>query len=342
MAMNLIYRLLTSICTICLISLISINITAQTAGENYVMTIEPLAGSTQAPQASIDMSRVTVRYFDGLGREKSTVQAGASRSACDVADYVSYDSQGRVLRHYLSIAMSTDNGAFPQGNFPTQSSSYHGDSRAYTQTTYNPIYPDKVASTTGPGDAWVNRPMTQRHRFNTATGDFSCIRYDVATDGSLVNVGNYRRGTLRIEIATDEQGDSVLTFTDKSGRKLLQRRVGLRSYTDTHYVYDIYGRLRYILPPEASTRLTVAGTCEESVLNAYGYRYDYDRFNRRISSREPGAQPVYYVYDRIDRMVMSQTGIQRLSDEWTVTLHDTRHRPALEGYAIIAGCLVLT
>ena len=79
-----------------MIALMAVDALSQTQTENYVMTIEPLTESTQAPQASIDMSRVTVRYLDGLGREKSTVQAGASRSACDVADYVTYDNHARI------------------------------------------------------------------------------------------------------------------------------------------------------------------------------------------------------------------------------------------------------
>ncbi len=61
------------------------------------------------------------------------------------------------------------------------------------------------------------------------------------------------------------------------------------------------------------------------------YINEYDERNRLVSKKVPGAEPVFYVYDNTGRLILSQDGNQRLSDQWTFTKYDQFDRPVLTG-----------
>ncbi len=50
-----------------------------------------------------------------------------------------------------------------------------------------------------------------------------------------------------------------------------------------------------------------------------------------IEKKLPGAEPIYMVYDIIDRLVLSQDGNRREDDEWFFTKYDVLNRPILSG-----------
>ena len=62
-------------------------VSAQSRDRNYVMTVEPIEGSTEEPYLYYDFSRITVDYYDDLGRIKSRVKAGGTYSVIDQADF---------------------------------------------------------------------------------------------------------------------------------------------------------------------------------------------------------------------------------------------------------------
>ncbi|WP_421762905.1 DUF6443 domain-containing protein [Ekhidna sp.] len=74
-------------------------------------------------------------------------------------------------------------------------------------------------------------------------------------------------------------------------------------------------------------------------LDIWAFQYDYDDRNRMISKQVPGADPVYMVYDQWDRLVLTQDGNQRASNEWFFTKYDGLNRPVLTGKKIIPGSL---
>lgn len=61
------------------------------------------------------------------------------------------------------------------------------------------------------------------------------------------------------------------------------------------------------------------------------FRYDYDARGRLIEFKQPGAAPVYYVYDSKDRLVLSQNGNQREHNQWIFIKYDIFDRPVLTG-----------
>ncbi|TKG91594.1 RHS repeat-associated core domain-containing protein [Puteibacter caeruleilacunae] len=64
------------------------------------------------------------------------------------------------------------------------------------------------------------------------------------------------------------------------------------------------------------------------------YAYKYDHKKRMIEKHLPGAEPVYMVYDARDRLILSQDGNQRKSDEWTYFEYDSFSRQIETGYIV--------
>lgn len=54
-----------------------------------------------------------------------------------------------------------------------------------------------------------------------------------------------------------------------------------------------------------------SGATPATVLDAYTFQYEYDERNRMIKKRVPGADWVYMVYDKWDRLILTQDGNQR-------------------------------
>ncbi|NDV97494.1 RHS repeat-associated core domain-containing protein, partial [Dysgonomonas sp. 521] len=111
---------------------------------------------------------------------------------------------------------------------------------------------------------------------------------------------------------------------------VLSRQVNSGQNYDTYYVYDAFGNLSYVLPPLASDNLTNI-TDAGSMMKNYAYLYKYDKYQRCISKKIPGCEPIYYVYDKADQLIFSQDGEQRTKSEWTFTIPDALGRPALAG-----------
>lgn len=52
---------------------------------------------------------------------------------------------------------------------------------------------------------------------------------------------------------------------------------------------------------------------------------------RMLTKKLPGAEPIYYVYDKTRRLMFSQDGNQRTAGEWTFYLYDKFQRPTVQG-----------
>lgn len=140
--------------------------------------------------------------------------------------------------------------------------------------------------------------------------------YRVSKSGALVQSGFYTSGSLKKESVADEDGKLVEMFKDIEDNTLLVVRVDEDKRLETYSVYDDRGLLRYVLSPEASAQ--VGNPVNETFLRRFAYYYEYDSKGRQILKRLPGCDPIYMVYDKKDRLVMSQDGKQRAqnSDKW--------------------------
>ena len=153
-------------------------------------------------------------------------------------------------------------------------------------------------------------------------GANSVRRYSAPVDGtSLVKNGYYPAGSLHGEKTVDEDGNSVTVFTDKAGRKVLERR---GSSNDTYFVYNAYGQLRFVLSPEYQT----AGYKEK-----YAYEYRYDARGNVVKRFIPGCGYTQYWYDRADRLTFMQDPTLREAGLYRFYLYDRAGRLAVQGTA---------
>jgi YD repeat-containing protein len=69
-------------------------------------------------------------------------------------------------------------------------------------------------------------------------------------------------------------------------------------------------------------------------LDQYGYIYQYDARNRMIAKKLPGTGWTQMVYDRADRLVLSQEGVvhpDSVSKEWWYNKYDALGRIVMRG-----------
>jgi len=133
---------------------------------------------------------------------------------------------------------------------------------------------------------------------------------------------------------TDEDRNKSYEFKDKLGQVILTRQINNNQNHDTYYVYDDFGNLCYVLPPLASDALVQNNqSWDESneILKKYAYLYKYDERNRCIWKRLPGCEPIYYVYDKADQLILSQDGEQHKEDLWAFNAYDAFGRIVFSG-----------
>ena len=128
-------------------------------------------------------------------------------------------------------------------------------------------------------------------------------------------------------------------YTDKDSHVILKKvQLAVSSptlndptqWTQTYYVYDYIGNLRFVFQPELSKSLAQGGgNPAASALSTGAFVYRYDGRNRMIVKKVPGADSVFMVYDNRNRLVLTQDGNQRPSKQWLVTKYDSLDRPVM-------------
>ena len=308
--------------TICLLIAGITNVIAQSADQNYIKTTTYLdaAGAT---------SLKSVQYFDGLGRPVQTVQqnVGPSNNNQDLITVQEYDAFGRMSKAWLPVYRTSNTGTYYTGTIATDTKNqYANDTCAYSKSVYEASPLNRVVQQFGTGQAWrtASRPVKTEYLANTAADN--CIYYYMDGDVLTKNATNYVASALYVVKTTDEDNKVSYEFKDKLGRVILQRQVNEGVNHDTYYVYDDFGNLRWVLPPMFESQSNMSTGCAY-----YGYNYKYDERNRCIEKKLPGIDPIYYVYDKADRLIFSQDGEQRTTTSWTFYKYDAFDRMILTG-----------
>ena len=316
-------------------------LSAQSGTQNYISE----KTYTQPGETSFNQ---TINYYDGLGRQKEKVSKGAWISGGavrgDIVQFRTYDSSGRPDREYLPVGYNGNGNYVGETTVSTAANTLYADAAPFAEVHYDGSPLDRVRSEWGAGSAWrqagkatelgycLNNPNQPKyHLIKVGT------TYSGNTEAVVQKGGSYSAGDLRITQTTDEDGRCLLTFTDMFGQTVLERRVlGESDHADTYYCYDPAGRMIAAFPPELSQWLTgVYGMTftlsSVSKLREYGYFYRYDNKGQLIAKKLPGADWIYYVYDKGGRLIYSQDGNQRLRGEWAFALSDRNGRPCLTG-----------
>jgi RHS repeat-associated protein len=248
-------------------------------------------------------------------------------------------------------------GSNPQYNFYQGTSNIASDTAPYSETTFEMSPLNRPVSDRGPGVSWLaaNKVVTHAYPLNrhgTGSNEEKIIIWYIDANGlpkrkTSINSGYYPSQVLLIKSTKDEHGNEVREYLNKSGKAILKKVYAAGTITDfntlgnwaeTYYVYDDFGLLRYVFQPELS-RILAGGTSAplRSELNRYAFQYKYDSRNRMIQKRMPAsngssnADSVYIVYDKRDRVVLTQDGNQRSSYKWSFTKYDSLNRPVMTG-----------
>uniref|UniRef100_UPI00258C065E DUF6443 domain-containing protein n=1 Tax=uncultured Chryseobacterium sp. TaxID=259322 RepID=UPI00258C065E len=291
---------------------------AQTAAENYISTTDCL-------NDDCTKKTYTVQYFDLLGRPKQVVNVQASPSGKDVVTHIEYDEFGRQVKEYLPVPqLSTGSGSYysgPLGVYPTT----YGNEKIYSEKILEKSPLQRVLQQKEVGNDWNTKPVIFGYDVNNIEDHIK--KYEVvATWNSALKVyinellpsSEYLPGQLIKNTVTDEDGNKTIEFKDGSGQIILIRKaVDTSKNADTYYVFNDYKQLVYVIPPLASV-----AALDPTSLNNLCYQYVYDNRNRMVEKKLPGKGWEYMVYDKADRMILSQDANQRSSFSWLIYKYD--------------------
>ena len=279
-----------------------------------------------------------IQYYDGLGRLTQTQQYHVTPQKQSLVSVQEYDGLGRESRSWLP-APSSGNGAYVQN--PTSIiQSYYNDS-AYSRPVYEASPLNRVLEQYGPGKDWyagTGHSVKSNYMTNTKTGAHSCTLFKVSGEGlstSFSRSGTYEGGELFVTEVKDEDGNTSYEFKDKLGQVVLTRQMNGSDPHSTYYVYDNFGNLSYVIPPILADELINNGKSTSDTgmeMKHYAYIYKYDDRNRCVWKKLPGCEPIYYVYDKADRLIYSQDGEQRKAGQWSYNLYDDLGRLVVSGY----------
>ncbi|MDR0939247.1 MAG: DUF6443 domain-containing protein, partial [Mediterranea sp.] len=283
-------------------------------------------------------STQSVEHFDGLGRLVQSVQRAGSPSGRDLVTLQEYDGMGRESKRWLPVV-----SGYNSGNYVNPSNLKTGaagtDQNPYSLTLYEPSPLKRVVKEFGPGQEWHGHDKAATFAYLTNdNGDekLRCLRFEVPEGGMdtyLVRYGGtsmyHADGELLVTLTTDADGAERYEFVNKLGQTILVRQIEDDECHDTHFAYDMFGNLCYVLPPLAAG-LSAFGDDTEG-MRRYAYLYKYDERQRCIAKRLPGCDWTYVVYDHADHPVFTQSGNQRAMGEWAFAVTDALGRPCLAG-----------
>jgi RHS repeat-associated protein len=309
----------------------------------------------QASLAKRDM--VQPQAYDGLGREPRA--------------YLPYPDQKNGDGGYRPQALRQQDAFYrpdPRPNAPAPDDPTRGVARtgaAYAETVFENSPLNRVTAQGAPGETWqlsAGHIVERQERPNTATD--SVLWFVPGYDPTSLDPGYrgyYAPGELWGTGVSDAHGPSTpgepgyrtIEWKNKLGQVVCKQveanRTGTNStglhsrWLRTCYVYDDFGRLRFVLQPEANKYLLASGPLAGAVtarVQPYLFHYRYDGRGRQIAKQVPGQDgETLVVYDQLNRPVLSQDAQQRTRREWSWTKYDATERIVLSGLTSRADTL---
>ena len=297
------------------------------SNRNYIKTTFLRGATTAESQIEQTARTVEVEYLNAFGNPEMTVLVKGSPDQKDlVSNILKYGIGGRVDSQYLPCEVEDDDGRY-QNDIRDLVDIFYGngllegkdaDSRPFRQYLYDNSPLGRDAGYIGEGSHWASHPTHIGYKCNASA--VSHWKSDATGTCSAVS---YPAGSLRYEERADEDGRLHRVYTDNLDRKVREEAVGDNGgVLRTAYVYDDLGRLRCVVPPKAASP-DDTGLC---------YHYTYDAKGRIIEKTVPDHGTECCVYDRRNRMVMSQDGNLLANGEWAFSLYDVYGRTVAGGY----------
>lgn len=292
-----------------------------------------------------------IEYRDGLTRPTQAIAIGQSPAGKDIIQPYAYDSTAGIS--YLPYVSTLRDGW-------KKTNALSGTSGGYTASDQYLFYQNtttKIATSTAPyakaliensplgrvieqgapGTDW--QPGTHTIKPTFLTNDANDVRIWSASGPG----GYYAINTLAVNKTQDENGNSVYTYRDISGHTILKRvqldkTLNLNGtnvstpFLETYYVYDLRDNLIIQVPPKAVAMINNGGTAWSTTFrDQWCFVYNYDVRNRLIERKTPDATWTYFVYDPLDRLILTQDGNLRSQNKWAFVKYDIKQRPVMSG-----------
>lgn len=344
-----------------------------TSTENYFLS-QTLRTEVQTEAeisnlAYADEIQETVAYFDGLGRGTQQAAVQMSPLGRDMISFTEYDPFGRVTKQHLpftqigtGIYRSTpeaDQQSFYSANFPS-----YGTTSLFSETDFELSPLNRAVEQGAPGDDWqivrdgqnisTKAGHTVKNDFrpnlSTIVIDNNVFKWEFNTTSNKYEAPNkYPEGELWVTETTDENNHRVVEYMDKLGRSILKRvevddntsALNYETWASTYFIYNDFGQVAVVIPPEGVKEIqgqSGTATLETTILDTWCFQYVYDERRRVVEKKVPGADWVYLVYDKLDRVILTQDGNQRIEssgtytkDDWLFTKYDVLGRPIMTG-----------
>jgi RHS repeat-associated protein len=313
---------------------------------NFIQTKTTFKGGTS--------DLIAEQYMDGLGRPMGMMKKDHGTTGIHQKSSVTYDALGRQDRVYQPFASNTEGYQAATNAVPYVKATYELSplSRPIRQltednTTIESRYGANTRAAGTPDAADPDLTKDNVRLFVTGTPTYSSTgeptpsvsttdfyaenelsktstwnENGTTTKPANVDLANYYVG--RTDVFKDKLGRVVLT------RKFIKNTSGVFVRVDTYNVYDDYGSLVMVIPPDAISGNTID--------NALTFQYFYDNQNRLSEKKIPGAAYQRFFYDAKDLLTLTQDGNMRnpqfggATDKFLATEYDNMGRVKRTGW----------
>ncbi|MDO5655049.1 MAG: DUF6443 domain-containing protein [Flavobacteriaceae bacterium] len=320
---------------------ISFWVFGQSLTENYIKTTEYLTEN-----ANLNQAKITVQYFDGLGRPSQVVAHKQAPGQKDIITHIEYDDYGRQVKEFLPFranrASLNYEGNAGQGTMNYYQTHYNTQI-AFSEKELETSPLNRVLKQAAPGNDWAlnagneiefDYQTNMQNEVIIFRAHITSVNFNIYRTSLQKGYNGkqyYTAGQLNKTITKDENhqngnNNTIEEFKNKQGQVILKRTYENNEPHDTYYVYDDFGNLNFVLPPLANhENMTIAE------LNNLGYQYVYDNRNRLAEKKLPGKGWEYMLYDKQNRLVGTQDSILKVQGKWLFTKYDKFGRVAYTG-----------
>ncbi len=307
----------------------------------------------------------------GSPNKKDIVQPIAydafGREAVKYLPYISEEGNGWFKNNFVAKGATGYTTSDQYVFYNNASTTIAQDTKPYSETIFEPSPLSRPSKQYGAGEDWYFNDkhvdmeyLVNKHGTGDSNEEEKIIAWDldenglpirhVAVTNHIVSGGYFDNGQLFVNVTKDEAGNAVREYKNKLGQVILKKvqvtDEGASNLNDvtgsnpgwalTYYIYDDFGNLAYVFQPELSRQIHEGSDVtpiSDLQFTNLAFQYKYDGRMRMTHKKIPGADWVYLVYDKRDRLVLTQDGNQRTKDtiEWTFTKYDVKNRPILTG-----------
>jgi len=210
------------------------------------------AEQTNLKTQTIGDVNVSTVYTDGLSRTVQSVTKQGSPLKKDAVSHAAYDIHGRRTKSYLPFAHSSaTDGAYKSNAASLQQTEYGSYGFAESEYENSPL--GRVLKRGAPGQDWqLSGSHATELKFDIFDGTSDDVYlWKIDDNGEPFVTRKFISGELTINSVTDAEDHQTKTFSNKSGQVILKKVQGDGStWLETAYVYDDFGNLRFVFPPE--------------------------------------------------------------------------------------------